>query len=93
MESVDQDATLNGSTAIQPSTAPQHLAIRFHGEWHVGTDQLPHIRMACACRAVGSAVLGAYVGWAEHRITERQFLAVIVRFVAMYLVLTFFLLS
>lgn len=28
----------------------------------------------------------AYVGWAEHRITERQFLAVVVRFVAMYLV-------
>lgn len=39
------------------------------------------------------AMRTAYVGWAEHRITERQFLAVIVRFVAMYLVLTFFLLS
>ena len=35
----------------------------------------------------------AYVGWAEHRLTERQFLGVIVRFVAMYLVLSFFLLS
>lgn len=36
----------------------------------------------------------AYVGWAEHqRITERQFHAVVVRFVAMYPVLTFFLLS
>ena len=39
------------------------------------------------------AVRTAYVGWAEHRITERQFLAVVVRFVAMYLVLAFFLLS
>lgn len=39
------------------------------------------------------AMRTAYVGWVEHRITERQFLAVVVRFVAMYLVLTFFLLS
>ena len=30
------------------------------------------------------AMRTAYVGWAEHRITERQFLAVVVRFVAMY---------
>jgi integrating conjugative element protein (TIGR03758 family) len=35
----------------------------------------------------------AYVGWVERRLTERQFLGVIVRFVAMYLVLSFFLLS
>ncbi|QNM96714.1 TIGR03758 family integrating conjugative element protein [Chitinimonas koreensis] len=39
------------------------------------------------------AMRAAYVGWAEHRITQRQFLSVVVRFVAMYLVLTFFLLS
>ena len=39
------------------------------------------------------AIRSAYVGWAEHRITERQFLGVVVRFVAIYLVLTFFLLS
>ena len=39
------------------------------------------------------AMRTTYVGWAEHRISERQFLAVVVRFVAMYLVLTFFLLS
>lgn len=39
------------------------------------------------------AMRTAYVGWAERRITERQFLAVVVRLVAMYLVLTFFLLS
>jgi len=39
------------------------------------------------------AMRTAYVGWAEDRITQRQFLAVVVRFVAMYLVLTFFLLS
>ena len=39
------------------------------------------------------AIRTAYVGWAENRINQRQFLGVIVRFVAMYLVLTFFLLS
>ena len=39
------------------------------------------------------AMRTAYVGWAEHRLTERQFLGVIVRFVAMYLVLSYFLLS
>ncbi|MGR0116415.1 TIGR03758 family integrating conjugative element protein [Ralstonia pseudosolanacearum] len=39
------------------------------------------------------AMRTAYVGWAEQRITQRQFLGVIARFLAMYLVLTFFLLS
>ena len=39
------------------------------------------------------ALRTAYVGWAEERISQRQFLGVSVRFVAMYLVLTFFLLS
>lgn len=39
------------------------------------------------------AMRTAYVGWAENRLTQRQFLGVIVRFVAMYLVLSFFLLS
>ncbi len=35
----------------------------------------------------------AYVGWAEEHLSQRQFLGVAVRFIAMYLVLTFFLLS
>ncbi|MBN8443521.1 MAG: TIGR03758 family integrating conjugative element protein [Thauera sp.] len=39
------------------------------------------------------AMRTAYVGWAEQRLTHRQFLGVIVRFLAMYLVLSFFLLS
>ena len=39
------------------------------------------------------AMHAAYVGWAEDQISARQFLSVIVRFVAMYLVLTFLLLS
>lgn len=39
------------------------------------------------------AIRTAYGGWAEGRISQRQFLALIVRFVAMYLVLTLFLLS
>ena len=39
------------------------------------------------------AMRTAYTGWAEQRLSQRQFLGVVVRFVAMYLVLTFFLLS
>jgi integrating conjugative element protein (TIGR03758 family) len=39
------------------------------------------------------ALRAAYVGWAENQISQRQFLGVAVRFVAMYVVLTFFLLS
>lgn len=39
------------------------------------------------------AMRTAYVGWAEQRITQRQFVGVIARFLAMYLALTFFLLS
>lgn len=39
------------------------------------------------------ALRTAYVGWSEQRISQRQFLGVTVRFVAMYVVLTFFLLS
>ncbi|WP_416391768.1 TIGR03758 family integrating conjugative element protein [Alloalcanivorax xenomutans] len=39
------------------------------------------------------ALRTAYVGWAEERLSQRQFFGVAVRFVAMYLVLTFFLLS
>lgn len=39
------------------------------------------------------AIRTAYVGWAENRLNQRQFLSVCIRFIAMYLVLTFFLLS
>src|SRR3989344_1571213 len=39
------------------------------------------------------AIRTAYVGWAENRLSQRQFLGVVVRFLAMYLVLNFFLLS
>ena len=39
------------------------------------------------------AMRTAYVGWAEQRITQRQFLGVVARFLALYVVLTFFLLS
>lgn len=39
------------------------------------------------------AIRTAYVGWSENRLNQRQFLGVVVRFLAMYLVLTFFLLS
>jgi integrating conjugative element protein (TIGR03758 family) len=39
------------------------------------------------------AIRTAYVGWSESRLNQRQFLGVCIRFVAMYLVLSFFLLS
>jgi integrating conjugative element protein (TIGR03758 family) len=39
------------------------------------------------------ALRTAYTGWAEGHLTQRQFLGVAVRFLALYLVLTFFLLS
>ncbi|EPN9802952.1 TIGR03758 family integrating conjugative element protein [Pseudomonas aeruginosa] len=39
------------------------------------------------------AMRTAYFGWAEQRLSQRQFLGVIVRFFAMYVVLTYLLLS
>lgn len=39
------------------------------------------------------AMRTAYTGWVEQQLSQRQFLSVVVRFVALYLVLTFFLLS
>jgi integrating conjugative element protein (TIGR03758 family) len=38
------------------------------------------------------AIRTAYSGWAEHRLNQRQFLGVVIRFTAMYLALTLFLL-
>ncbi len=38
------------------------------------------------------AMRTAYVGWSEQRLNQRQFLAVIVRFLAVYLVLGYLLL-
>jgi len=39
------------------------------------------------------AIRTAYTGCAEQRLSNRQFVGVVIRFVALYLVLTFFLLS
>ncbi|MGH8269163.1 MAG: TIGR03758 family integrating conjugative element protein [Steroidobacteraceae bacterium] len=39
------------------------------------------------------AMRTAYVGWVERQISQRQFLALLVRFIAIYVVLTYFLLS
>ncbi|CAB5670985.1 integrating conjugative element protein, PFL_4701 family [Delftia tsuruhatensis] len=39
------------------------------------------------------AIRTAYVGWAEQRINQRQLLGVLMRVLALYLVLTFFLLA
>ncbi len=39
------------------------------------------------------AMRSAYAGWADQQLSQRQFLVVVVRFVVLYLALTFFLLS
>lgn len=39
------------------------------------------------------ALRTAYVGWAEHKLSQWQLLGVAVRFAVMYVVLTYFLLS
>ena len=39
------------------------------------------------------ALYTAYIGWTENRLTQRQFLIVAVRCMAIYLILAFFLLS
>jgi len=39
------------------------------------------------------AMRAAYIGWADGQISQRLFLIVIVRFAAMYIVLTYLLLS
>ena len=39
------------------------------------------------------AMKSAYAGWAEGHLTQGQFLGVVVRFLAIYLVLAFFILS
>jgi integrating conjugative element protein (TIGR03758 family) len=39
------------------------------------------------------AMRSAYVGWADQQLSQRQFLVVVVRFVVLYLALTFFMLS
>ncbi|MDH4564509.1 MULTISPECIES: TIGR03758 family integrating conjugative element protein [unclassified Pseudomonas] len=39
------------------------------------------------------AMRAAYNGWAEAQLSQRQFTGVVLRIVALYLVLTFFLLS
>ena len=39
------------------------------------------------------AIRSAYAGWADEQLSQRQFLVVVVRFVVLYLALTFFLLS
>lgn len=39
------------------------------------------------------AMRSAYVGWADEQLSQRQFLVVVMRFVVLYLALTFCLLS
>ncbi|EHD1638500.1 TIGR03758 family integrating conjugative element protein [Salmonella enterica] len=39
------------------------------------------------------AMRTAFIGWSEQRVSQRQFFGVVVRFIAIYLVLTFLFLS
>jgi integrating conjugative element protein (TIGR03758 family) len=39
------------------------------------------------------AMRTAYSGWADHHLTQQQLMGVVIRFLALYLVLGFFLLS
>jgi integrating conjugative element protein (TIGR03758 family) len=76
-------------------TAAQIAAFKANGGF---TPSITASVLICAVFAVLLlwgvwAMRTAYTGWAEQRLNQRQFLGVVVRFAAMYLALTFFLLS
>ena len=75
--------------------AAQTAAFQANGGFHPSAVSVALIGAVFAVLLLWSvwAMRTAYVGWAEERISQRQFLGVVVRFVAMYLALTFFLLS
>ena len=73
----------------------QNAAFLAHGGFTPGASASLLIAMVFAVLLVWGvwALRTAYVGWAEHKLTQRQLLGVAVRFTAMYLALTYFLLS
>ncbi|WP_030132238.1 MULTISPECIES: TIGR03758 family integrating conjugative element protein [unclassified Pseudomonas] len=76
-------------------TAAQIAAFQANGGF---TPSITASALTCAVFATmllwGTwAIRTAYSGWAEQRLNQRQFLGVVIRFTAMYLVLTFVLLS
>lgn len=73
----------------------QSTAFLAHGGFTPGASAALLIAVVFAVLLVWGvwALRTAYVGWAEHKLTQRQLLGVAVRFAAMYAVLTYFLLS
>ena len=76
-------------------SAEQNAAFLAHGGFTPAASASLLIAVVFAVLLVWGvwALRTAYVGWAEHKLTQRQLLGVAVRFAAMYAVLTYFLLS
>lgn len=73
----------------------QSIAFLAHGGFTPGASAALLIAVVFAVLLVWGiwALRTAYFGWAEHKLTQRQLLGVVVRFAAMYAVLTYFMLS
>ncbi|WP_169892604.1 MULTISPECIES: TIGR03758 family integrating conjugative element protein [Pseudomonas] len=76
-------------------SSDQSAAFLAHGGFTPGASATLLVGVVFAVLLVWGvwALRTAYVGWAEHKLTQRQLLGVAVRFAAMYVVLTYFLLS
>ena len=76
-------------------SAEQSAAFLNHGGFTPGASASLLITVVFAVLLIWGvwALRTAYVGWAEHKLTQRQLLGVAVRFAAIYVVLTYFLLS
>ncbi len=76
-------------------SSDQSSAFLAHGGFTPGASATLLVGVVFAVLLVWGvwALRTAYVGWAEHKLTQRQLLGVAVRFAAMYVVLTYFLLS
>lgn len=76
-------------------SSDQSAAFLAHGGFTPGASATLLVGVVFAVLLVWGvwALRTAYVGWAEHKLTQRQLMGVAVRFAAMYVVLTYFLLS
>ena len=76
-------------------SSDQSAAFLAHGGFTPGASATLLVGVVFAVLLVWGvwALRTAYFGWAEHKLTQRQLLGVAVRFAAMYVVLTYFLLS
>lgn len=76
-------------------TAAQIAAFQANGGFAPGAVSVVVLSLVFAVLLLWGvwAMRTAYGGWAQQHLSQRQFLGVVARFLAMYLVLTFFLLS